>query len=38
VKTTLAGAPQQDPRAWRMRIDVQRVGEQVKVANVEFVP
>jgi len=38
VKTILAGAPQQDPRAWRMRIDVQRVGEQVKVANVEFVP
>ena len=38
VKTSNAGAPEQAPRAWRMRISVQRVGDQAKVSNVEFVP
>lgn len=38
VKTTKAGAPEQAPRAWRMRISVQKVGDEAKVANVEFVP
>ena len=38
VTTSYAGAPQPDPHAWRMRISVQRVGDQVKVSNVEFVP
>ena len=38
VKTSNAGAPEQDPRAWRMRIAVQKVGDQAKVSNVEFVP
>ena len=38
VKTSNAGAPEQDPRAWRMRISVQKVGDQAKVSNVEFVP
>ena len=38
VKTRTAGAPEQQPRAWRMRIDVQKVGNDAKVANVEFVP
>jgi Mce-associated membrane protein len=38
VQTTNAGAPEQQPRAWRMRIDVQKVGDDAKVANVEFVP
>jgi Mce-associated membrane protein len=38
VKTSTVAAPQQDPRAWRMRISVQRVGDQMKVSNVEFVP
>jgi Mce-associated membrane protein len=37
VKTSNAGAPEQDPRAWRMRISVQKVGDQAKVSNVEFV-
>ena len=37
VKTSNAGAPEQDPRAWRMRIFVEQVGEQAKVSNVEFV-
>jgi Mce-associated membrane protein len=38
VKTSTSGAPKQDPRSWRMRIDVQKVGDGAKVANVEFVP
>jgi Mce-associated membrane protein len=38
VKSTTVDAPEQKPRAWRMRIDVQRVGDGTKVANVEFVP
>ena len=38
VKTSNAGAPEQDPRAWRMRISVEKVGDQAKVSNVEFVP
>jgi len=38
VKTSNAGAPEQEPRAWRMRITVQKVGDEAKVANVEFVP
>jgi Mce-associated membrane protein len=38
VETTTSEAPQQTPRAWRMRISVQKVGDDVKVSNVEFVP
>jgi len=38
VKTSSAAAPQQDPRSWRMRITVQKVGGEVKVSKVEFVP
>ena len=38
VKTTIAGTPQPQPRAWRMRINVQRVGNDIKVSNVVFVP
>jgi Mce-associated membrane protein len=38
VKTSNAGAPEQAPRAWRMRIVVQKVGDEAKVSNVEFVP
>jgi Mce-associated membrane protein len=37
VKTTNAGAPEQQPHAWRMRIDVQKVNDGVKVSNVGFV-
>jgi Mce-associated membrane protein len=37
VTTTTAGAPEQKSRAWRMRIDVQKFGDAVKVADVEFV-
>lgn len=38
VKTTNAGSPDQSTRRWRMRIDVQKVGDTVKVSNVGFVP
>jgi Mce-associated membrane protein len=38
VKTSNAGAPDQQPRAWRMRIFVQKVGDDAKVSNVVFVP
>ena len=38
VTTANAGAPDQAPRAWRMRISVQKVGDEAKVSNVEFVP
>jgi Mce-associated membrane protein len=38
VQTSNAGGADQEPRAWRMRIYVQRVGDQVKVSNVGFVP
>lgn len=38
VKTSNAGAPEQQPRAWRMRISVEKIGDEAKVSNVEFVP
>jgi Mce-associated membrane protein len=38
VTTSNAGAAQQEPRSWRMRINVQKVGEEAKISNVEFVP
>ncbi len=38
VKTANVGVPAQDPREWRMRIAVQKVGDAMKVSNVEFVP
>lgn len=38
VKMTYAGGPEAPPRAWRMRITVQKVGDQAKVSNVAFVP
>jgi Mce-associated membrane protein len=37
VKSSNAGAADQEPRAWRMRITVQKVGDDAKVANVRFV-
>lgn len=37
VKSSNAGAAEQEPRAWRMRITVQKVGDDAKVANVRFV-
>lgn len=38
VKTTLQRSPEVAPRSWRMRIAVQKQGDEMKVSNVEFVP
>jgi Mce-associated membrane protein len=39
VKTSMAGAPpDQEPRRWRMRLTVDKTGDNAKVSNVEFVP
>ncbi len=38
VKTSTAVAPEQEPRHWRLRIDVQKTDDGAKVFNVEFVP
>ncbi len=38
VKTSNSGAAEQDPRHWRMRVTVQKVGGGAKVSNVGFVP
>jgi Mce-associated membrane protein len=38
VKMSNIGAPEQEPRFWRMRINVQRVGGEAKISNVGFVP
>lgn len=37
VQSSNAGAPTQPPRAWRMRLTVQRVDDGAKVSQVEFV-
>ncbi|MCV7408521.1 hypothetical protein AWC05_05705 [Mycobacterium florentinum] len=38
VKTSNAAAPQQEPRLWRMRIEVQETSTGFKASNVDFVP
>ncbi|WP_166908043.1 mammalian cell entry protein [Mycobacterium sp. DL440] len=38
VNTSNVGAPEQQPRSWRMRLTVLKIGEDVKVSNVGFVP
>lgn len=38
VKISNAGTTEDTPRVWRMRISVQKVGSDVKMTNVEFVP
>jgi Mce-associated membrane protein len=37
VKTTSPGAGAQPPRLWRMRLDVERTGNDTKVSKVGFV-
>jgi Mce-associated membrane protein len=37
VKTAVANAPEQPPRSWRMRLTVQKSGQDMKIANVGFV-
>jgi Mce-associated membrane protein len=38
VNTSNLGAAEQEPRAWRMRISVQKVGNEMKISNISFVP
>jgi Mce-associated membrane protein len=38
VDVSNTGAEQQPPRSWRMQLTVQKVGDDVKVSDVEFVP
>ncbi|WP_085250257.1 mammalian cell entry protein [Mycobacterium riyadhense] len=38
VRTSNAGEADPVPRVWRMRITVHKVGDQVKVSHVGFVP
>ncbi len=38
VNTSVVGQPDQRPKSWRMRILLQKVGDEPKVSNVEFVP
>lgn len=37
VKTSLAGVDS-PARLWRMRVEIQRVGRDMKLSNVEFIP
>ncbi|MBW0017970.1 MAG: hypothetical protein JO236_10575 [Mycobacterium sp.] len=37
VNTTTAAAPQPHSNSFRMRIDLQQVGDDTKVSNVEFI-
>jgi len=33
-----AASNKQDPRSWRLSVDVTRDGDQIKLSKVEFVP
>jgi Mce-associated membrane protein len=37
VSTTNLGVAEEEPRHWRMRISVKKVGDEAKVSNVAFV-
>jgi len=37
VNTSSLGAAEEEPRHWRMRISVTKVGDEAKVSNVAFV-
>lgn len=37
-RVTNAAGAQQEPRAWRLSVDLQRDGDQIKMSKVEFVP
>lgn len=38
VKTTNAGGGDEQPRGWRMRLNVQQIGDAAKISQVQFVP
>ena len=37
VTTTREGSPDQRVKGWRMRIDVQRAGSDIKISKVEMI-
>ena len=37
VVTTNVGEPEAEPRHWRMRISVKKIGDEAKVSNVAFI-
>ncbi|ORW01187.1 hypothetical protein [Mycobacterium kyorinense] len=37
VKSANPAGPQQEPQVWRMRITVQKIGDEGKISNVAFV-
>ena len=37
VKTAVVGAPEEQPRSWRMRLTVQKSGQDLKISYVGFV-
>jgi Mce-associated membrane protein len=37
-RVTNSGGANQEPRTWRLSVDLQREGDQIKMAKVEFVP
>jgi Mce-associated membrane protein len=37
-RVTNATGARQDPRSWRLAVDLERDGDQIKMARVEFVP
>jgi serine/threonine protein kinase len=37
IKTTNAGKPEQEPKEWRMRISVDKIGQSYKASKTEFV-
>jgi Mce-associated membrane protein len=37
IKSSNAGAPDQQPRGWRMRLSLEKVGNDAKVSSVDFV-
>jgi Mce-associated membrane protein len=37
-RVTNAAGAKQEPRAWRLAVNLQREGDQIKMSKVEFVP
>jgi len=37
-RVTNAAGAKQEPRTWRLSVDLERVGDQIKMSKVEFVP
>jgi len=37
-RVTNAAGAKQEPRSWRLSVNLQREGDQIKMSKVEFVP